>query len=174
MSEPSFVYVTYIDTTPEKLWAALTDAKTTRLYWGGWSLRSPWKPGAPVRLILESAEDTEGNPTEQGIETVSVRGQVLEFEPPKRLSYSWQIQLLPGMKEEPPSRVRFELQPIGQVVRLALTHDGLVPGGQTIEGSKAGWPVILSSLKTYLERGIVLDITAPERDEAAADWRSGM
>ena len=55
-----------------------------------------------------------------------------------------------------------------------IAHDGLVPGGQTIEGSKAGWPVILSSLKTYLERGIVLDITAPERDEATADWRSGM
>jgi uncharacterized protein YndB with AHSA1/START domain len=167
MSQPSFVYVTYIDTTAEKLWAALTSPKTTRLYWGGWSLQSPWKAGAPVRLVMESAEDSEGNPTEQGTETVGVRGEVLEFEPPSRLSYSWQVQLVPGMKQEPPSRVRFELQPIGDVVKLTLTHDGFTPGGQTVEGSRSGWPVILSSLKTYLERGIVLDITGPERDEAA-------
>jgi len=123
---------------------------------------------------MESAEDPEGAPTEQGSVCVGIEGEVLEFEPAKRLSYSWHVQLVEGMRREPPSKVLFELQPVGQTVKLTLTHDEFAPGGQTVEGIRSGWPVILSSLKTYLERGSVLDITAPERDDAASDWRNSM
>jgi uncharacterized protein YndB with AHSA1/START domain len=174
MSDSRFEYVTYVDTTVDKLWDALTNPRSTRLYWGGWSLRSAWKVGTPVRLVMESAVDQEGTPTEQGTTIVGVQGQVLEVERPKRLSYSWHVQLVEGMRQEQPSRVVFELQPVGQTVKLTLVHDGFAPKGQTVEGIRSGWPVILSSLKTYLERGKTLDITAPEPDEAAQDWRSGM
>lgn len=174
MSDSRFEYVTYIDTTPDKLWDALTNPRLTRLYWGGWSLRSAWKVGTPVRLVMDSAVDEEGVPTEQGTQIVSVQGQVLEFDRPKRLSYSWHVQLVEDMRREQPSRVVFELQPVGQTVRLTLIHDGFAPAGMTVAGIKCGWPVILSSLKTYLERGTTLDIAAPEQDDAAQDWRSGM
>ncbi|MGE5538736.1 MAG: SRPBCC family protein [Gemmatimonas sp.] len=174
MSDSRFEYVTYIDTTVDKVWNALTDPRITRLYWGGWSLRSAWKVGTPVRLVMESAVDEEGVPTEQGTTIVSVQGQVLECERPRRLSYSWHVQLVEEMRREQPSRVVFELQPVGQTVKLTLTHDGFAPAGITVQGIRCGWPVILSSLKTYLERGTTLDISAPESDDAAQDWRSGM
>jgi uncharacterized protein YndB with AHSA1/START domain len=132
MDKPGFVYVTYIATTPEKLWEALISPEFTKQYWGGWSFESDWKVGSPVKFI-----DPHG-----GEDRVC---EVLEFQPPKLLSYTWRSQ--------PPSRVTFLLEPYGAVTRLTVTHEGLEPGSSEYELTRKGWIAILSSLKSLLETG---------------------
>ncbi len=136
MAKPKFVYVIYIRTTPEKLWEALTRGDFTEKYWGGERIQSDWKVGSPVNFVQK-----EGGGT-------TIQGEVLQCEPPRLLAYTFQS---PGPKEEHPSRVVFELEHLGSVVRLTLTHDELDEKG--FRDISRGWPQILSSLKTLLEGG---------------------
>ncbi|MEU6702826.1 ArsR/SmtB family transcription factor [Streptomyces wuyuanensis] len=154
MSEkPEFVYTTYIRTTPERLWEALTDPVFTRRYWGV-TLTSDWAAGS-------------GMTWEQFGATVSDPEQVvLESEPGRRLSYTWHTftpdfakacglpdELAAAMAAEPRSKVTFEIEPAGDMVKLTVVHDGFAPGSAVLEGVGGGWPAILSSLKTLLETG---------------------
>jgi uncharacterized protein YndB with AHSA1/START domain len=139
MDKPSYVYVTYIKTTPDKLWTALTSADFTEKYWpggGGGRIQSDWKVGS---LVSHS--------TKKG----AWQGEVLRVEPPRLLSYTMQA---PGPKEEHPSHVVFELEPLGPVVKLTVSHYGLNEEGVKAVGK--GWPQILSSLKSLLEVGSAL------------------
>jgi uncharacterized protein YndB with AHSA1/START domain len=146
MSKPVFVYTTYIETTPENLWQALTDGDFTERYWFGHRVASEWEIGSPYRF------------TKQG--GGSLEGKVLAFDPPKRLSYTWD-PCSPDAKRERTSRVTFDLEPRGKVVKLTVTHDNLDEGGKTFRDISGGWPMVLASLKSLLETGHGLEIDPP-------------
>ena len=140
MSKPSFVYVTYIASSPEKVWNALIDAKVTRKYWQHENV-SDWKPGSKW-------EHRECNKER----TLKLVGKVIENSPPRRLVLTWAFPADEGRAEKH-SRVTFEIEPIGDVVRLTVTHDRLEPGSEMLRGITDGWPKVLSSLKSLLETG---------------------
>lgn len=145
MSKPQFVYVTYIETTPEKLWEALTSSAFTRQYWFGAEVRSDWKVGAPFALSLDGE--------------ITDSGEILEADPPRRLSYSFKHHKYEELRHEPISRVVFTLETFGPVVRLTVLHDGFIEGGKYLGAVSNGWPAILSQLKSLLETGKLLNIT---------------
>jgi uncharacterized protein YndB with AHSA1/START domain len=161
--KPSFVYVTYIATTPEKLWHALTDGALTRQYWYGRRIESDWKVGSTVTFWYEA---------ESG-EAVSDRGIVLESDPPRRLSYTWHVEFVDELRDEHPSRVTFEIERSGKEVKLTLVHDDFEPGSKILDGVRSGWPAILASLKTMQETGKPLASTSAEAAAAAAHAASG-
>jgi len=140
MDEPRFVYVTYVSTSPEKLWNALIDPKITTKYWQHVNV-SDWKPG--------SKWEHRGTDEEQ---TLRLVGKVIECSPPRRLVLTWAFPADEG-REEKHSRVTFEIEPIRGVVRLTVTHDRLEPGSEMLQGITEGWPKVLSSLKTLMEMG---------------------
>jgi len=144
MSKPEFVYVTYIETTPEKLWEALTSSEFSKRYWFGTELRSDWKVGSPLALVMDG--------------TTTDTGEILEADRPRRLSYSFRHELNDEMRNEQPSRVVFDLEPHGKFVKLTLTHDGFAEGSKMLDGVSKGWPAIMSSLKSLLESGSALEI----------------
>ena len=146
MSESRFVYVTYIRTTPKKLWQALTDPEFTRRYWCGTSHESDWKPGSPWRIMIPDGR-------------VADSGQVLEIEPHKRLVLSWRNEFKPELHAEGFSRLTYELEQVGESVKLTITHEIDKPGSQLIEKVSGGWPHILASLKSLLETGQPLEET---------------
>ena len=138
---PSYVYVTYIQATPEAVWHALTDADLTGQYWGHANV-SDWQPGSRWEH-----RRTDGS----GI--VDGTGTVLEAERPKRL-----IMTFDGTDEqrpEGPSRVTFDIEPYGDIVRLTVTHENLADA-QAVAEVSAGWPAVLANLKSLLETGHVL------------------
>jgi uncharacterized protein YndB with AHSA1/START domain len=141
MSKPEFVYVIYIASTPEKVFEALTDAKMSERYWHGNSVVSDWKIGSPFTLRLAHHDG-------------DVTGEVLEYDPPRRLVYSFRAH--DGSDGGKPSRVTFELEPQRDQVRLTMVHDRFEPGSPVLEKVSMGWPLILSSLKSYVECGKVL------------------
>jgi uncharacterized protein YndB with AHSA1/START domain len=145
MSKPEFVYTTYIETSAEKLWQALTDGDFTERYWFGHRVASDWKVGSPYRF------------TKPG--TNSIEGKVLASDPPKRLAYSWN-SCSPDRRERP-SRVTFELEPRGKIVKLTVTHDDFDEGSQTFSNISGGWPMVIASLKSLLETGHALMIDPP-------------
>jgi uncharacterized protein YndB with AHSA1/START domain len=140
MAKPEFVYVVYIASTQEKIWDALTNAKMTTQYWQHDNI-SDWKPGSRWEH-RESA----------GERKLRLVGKVVESVPPKRLVLTW-ADPSDEAREEKHSRVTFELEPVRGVIRLTVTHDLLEPGSNMLEGITAGWPKVLSSLKSLLESG---------------------
>ncbi|HVW42995.1 MAG TPA: metalloregulator ArsR/SmtB family transcription factor [Amycolatopsis sp.] len=168
MSSPEFVYVTYIETTPEKLWQALTDPAFTRQYWGA-ELKSDWQPGSP---IMWREGDGEYQPVDQ---------VVLESDPPRRLSYTWHTyqpqhagyfgwsaEYLAELQKEPQSRVTFEIEPAGATVKLTVRHDGFPSETEMFKAISGGWPAVLSSLKSFLETGKALSDADPARGSKQA------
>jgi uncharacterized protein YndB with AHSA1/START domain len=156
--KPRFVYVTYIASTPEEVWRALTDGVLTRQYWYGRRVESTWKVGATVTFWYETGRG----------EAVSDRGIVLESKTPVRLSYTFHVEFIDEFIDEHPSRVTFDLEPEGEAVKLTLTHDEFEPGSKVLEGCRSGWPAILSSLKSLLETGEPLAISSAVAATAAA------
>jgi uncharacterized protein YndB with AHSA1/START domain len=147
MSKPEFVYTTFIKTTPEKLWHALTDREFTQKYWMDCTLTSDWKVGSRMHM------DRGGKVMNECV--------VLESDPPRRLSYSWQSVFDAGMSKENPSRVTYVLEPHGGVVKLTVTHGDFTEGSKTLPSISFGWPMVLSSLKSILETGHGLAIDRP-------------
>jgi uncharacterized protein YndB with AHSA1/START domain/DNA-binding transcriptional ArsR family regulator len=156
MEKPSFVYTTYIRTTPERLWQALTEPAFIERYWGA-TLNTDWKPGSEMQWGLFGV-------------TISDPDQVvLESDPYRRLSYSWHT-FTPELAEaldvadeardriaaEPRSKVTFEIEPLGDLVKLTVVHDGFEPGSLMVAMVSQGWPRILANLKTLLETGETL------------------
>jgi uncharacterized protein YndB with AHSA1/START domain len=144
MPRPEFVYVTYIATTPEKLWEALTSSDFTRRYWFDTELQSDWKVGSPLALVMKGV--------------ITDRGQILEADRPRRLSYSFRHVQNEELSKEPASRVVFDLEQHGDLVKLTLTHENFAEGSKLLDGISRGWPAIMSSLKSLLESGAVLTI----------------
>jgi uncharacterized protein YndB with AHSA1/START domain len=146
------VYVIYIASSAEKVFEALTDAKMSERYWTGNRVESDWKVGAPFALKLKR-EDKD------------VIGTVLEVDPPRRLAYTFHPHHA-GMEREPPSRVSFELEQQKDQVKLTVVHDDFEPGSKVFEGISQGWPLVLSSLKSFLESGRVLRAPWYEDEDA--------
>jgi uncharacterized protein YndB with AHSA1/START domain len=153
MSKPSFVYVTYIASTPEKVFRALTDTDATARFWFGNAIASDWKVGSPVTFRRNGE--------------LVVSGKVLEFDPPRRLSYTFLSQK-DGLHTEQPSRVLIEIEQQKGQVKLTMTHDDFPAGSKAFDKISNGWPLVLSSLKSYLEADRVLSAPWYDKETAAA------
>ena len=149
MSKPKFVYVTYIRSTPEKVWQALTDQQMIRKFWFGMTAECDWKPGSPWRLKFEDGR-------------VADSGEILESDPPRRLAIRWRNEFKPELKAEGYSRCTMEIEMAdyypdfgGKAVKLTITHELEGDGTKFIEAVSGGWPKVLSNLKSLLESGDV-------------------
>ena len=144
MARSTFVYVTYIRTTPEKLWSALThDVEFMKLYWFGTHCDSQWTPGSS--WTMESADGS-----------VTDAGKIVEAEPPRRLVIRWEHQKKPELKAEGESLCTIELEPSGTAVKLSITHTIEREPSTLIAAVSGGWPKILSNLKSLLETGSIV------------------
>lgn len=161
MDKPSVVYATYISTTPERLWQALTEPAFTKRYWNT-TFTTDWAPGSPM---------TWDN---HGVVIADPEQVVVESEPFRRLSYTWHTMTpelaerfgwdadyLGKVSSEPRSKVTFEIEPTSDgVVKLTVIHDGFEPGSTVAESVRGGWPAVIATLKTFLETGEPLSIPA--------------
>jgi DNA-binding transcriptional ArsR family regulator/uncharacterized protein YndB with AHSA1/START domain len=166
VDKPSFVYTTYIRTTPEQLWRALTEPAFTERYWST-ALRTDWQPGSTMTWAMRDL--TIDDPEQV----------VIESEPGRRLSYTWHsftpewadsMDLTDATRDQlatdPRSKVTFEIEPLGDQVKLTVIHDDLVPGGLLGSLISQGWPRVVANLKTLLETGETLpdvEQRTPER-----------
>jgi uncharacterized protein YndB with AHSA1/START domain len=154
MNKPTFVYVTYIATTPEKLWKALTKPDSSEKYWFGYRVQADGEAGTRM---------TAHNP--KGM--LAHDDPILESDPPRRLVYGWK-PLYKDMPDERASRVTFELTPLKGQVRLTVIHDEFDEGSKMFEMISKGWPAVLSSLKSYLETGRGLQASWGEEEQKRA------
>ena len=146
MADSRFVHVTYIRTTPEKLWRALIDPEFTRLYWMESSQESDWKPGSAWRGLSPAGQPFAS-------------GEIVEIEPPRRLVLTWQHEKNPEIQAEGHSRLTYDLEKQGETVKLTIIHQIDKPGSKLIESVSGGWPLIIASLKSLLETGESLEAT---------------
>jgi uncharacterized protein YndB with AHSA1/START domain len=146
MAESQFVYVIYIRTTPEKLWQALIEPEFTRQFWAETWQESEWKPGASWRIMIPDGR-------------VADTGEILEFEPYRRIVLTWRNEFKPELRAEGHSRLTYELEPQQDSVKLTVLHEIDKTGSKFIQAVSQGWPPILSSLKSLLETGEALEVT---------------
>jgi uncharacterized protein YndB with AHSA1/START domain len=146
MAESQFVYVIYIRTTPEKLWEALIEPEFTRQFWAETWQESEWKPGASWRIMIPDGR-------------VADTGEIIEFEPFRRIVLTWRNEFKPELRAEGHSRLTYELEPQGDSVKLTVLHEIDKTGSKFIQAVSQGWPPILSSLKSLLETGEALEVT---------------
>ena len=150
MARSTFLYVTYIRTTPQQLWSALTDPAFMKQYWFGMHCESAFTTGSPWKLVNDSGEVWDA-------------GEIVEADPPRRLVIRWHHQMRPELKAEGASLCTMELQPEGQAVKLTITHSIEREGSKLVEAVSGGWPKILSNLKSLLETGSIA-FEEPERN----------
>jgi uncharacterized protein YndB with AHSA1/START domain len=146
MADSRFVYVTYIRTTLEKLWQALLDPEFTRQYWCETRQESEWKPGASWRIMIPDGR-------------VADSGEVVEIEPLRKLVLKWRNEFRPELRAEGYSRLTYEIEKVGNSVKLTVIHEMDKPDSKFIQAVSGGWPHILASLKSLLETGESLEET---------------
>lgn len=142
MARSTFAYVTYIRTTPEKLWSALTDAEFIRQYWFGCRCESQWTAGSSWKLMSGDGQVLDD-------------GEIVEAVPPRRLVIRWRHQSKPELKSEGDSYCTMELEPSGTAVKLSITHTIERDPSKFIEAVSGGWPKVVSNLKSLLETGSI-------------------
>ena len=142
MTRTTFVYVTYIRTTQDKLWSALTDAAFMKQYWLGHHCESKWTAGSAWKMVASNGDLTDA-------------GEILEADPPRRLVILWTHERNPELKAEGASRCTMELATMGAAVKLTITHTIEREPSRLITAVSGGWPMILSNLKSLLETGNV-------------------
>ncbi len=142
MARSTYVYVTYIRTTPEKLWSALTDPEFMKQYWFGCHCESRFTPGSSWKLVSNEGQILDA-------------GEIVEAEPPRRLVIRWQHQSKPELKAEGVSQCTMELEPSGTAVKLTVTHTIEREPSKLITAVAGGWPKVLSNLKSLLETGSI-------------------
>jgi uncharacterized protein YndB with AHSA1/START domain len=139
-----FVYVSYIKTTPEKLWHELVTPHSIKRWWGGGvNIKSDWTVGSSWAMSYEDGRAADA-------------GEILQSNPLNRLVIKWRNEFNPEMKAEGFSRCTFELEPIDGAVKLTITHEMDVANSKFIEAVSGGWPLVLSNLKSLLETGEVV------------------
>ena len=141
----SFIYVTYIRSTPEKVFDAITRPDIARRYWGHENV-SDWKPGSKWEHVRANDE-----------RAVDILGKVVEVSLPTRLVITWAAPS-EAANAAAYSRVTFDIEEYENMVRLTVTHDELEAGSGMAKGISRGWPLVLSSLKSLLETGRGIDI----------------
>ena len=142
MAKSTFVYVTYIGTTPEKLWSALTDAEFIKQYWFGMHCECQWTAGSSWKLVSGEGQ-------------VFDDGEIVEAEPPRRLLIRWRHQNKPELKAEGASLCTMELAAEGTAVKLSITHTIERDASKLITAVSGGWPKVISNLKSLLETGSI-------------------
>lgn len=152
MSELKHVYETYIRTTADKLWDAITNPAMTRQYYYGFAVKSDWKPGTSITFPKPDGSNV-------------IEGTVLEVDPPKRLVHTFAFPYDEYVNDKP-SRVTWEIEEMGDTCKLTLTHDDFDAETATFNGVRTGWNPILSGLKTLLETGEPLVISDPAQATA--------
>jgi uncharacterized protein YndB with AHSA1/START domain len=149
---PDLVYVTFIRSTPQKVWDALTQSAFTKQFFFGRTIESDWMQGSPWRLVMEDGR-------------TDVEGEVLDSDPPRRLKLSWKVDWIEEARALEPAIVSYDIEQAGDAVKLTLTqhNPGPVPR-KFVEAGKQGWAAILSSLKSLLETGeaLVIKMGAPQ------------
>jgi uncharacterized protein YndB with AHSA1/START domain len=150
----SFVYVTYIRSTPQKVFEAITKPEIARRYWGHENV-SDWKAGSAWQHVRANEQ-----------RTVELVGKVVEVAPPTRLVITW-ANASQAADPAATSRVTFDIAPYDEMVRLTVTHDELEAGSGMAKGIQQGWPIVLSSLKSLLETGQGIDVFAKPLAAAA-------
>ncbi len=144
MARSTFVYVTYIRTTPEKLWSALTDdSEFMKQYWFGVHCQSQWTAGSAWRMVSADGQILDA-------------GEIVEADPPRRLVIRWRHQKRPELAAEGESLCTMELERSGAAVKLSITHSIECDPSKLIAAVSGGWPKILSNLKSLLETGSVV------------------
>ena len=143
MAGSSFVYVTFIRTSPGELWAALTNPEFTRKYWFGMHQETDWRVGASWKLIFPDGR-------------IADTGEIVEIDPPRRLVLRWRNEFNPELKAEGYSRCVVDIEPTNGAVKLTVAHTMDRDHAQLIEKVSGGWPRILSNLKSLLETGEVV------------------
>lgn len=143
-----YVYVTFIRTSPQKLWDALTKPDFIKQYWFNMTQESEWKVGASWKMLFEDGRAADA-------------GEVLEIDPPRRLVLKWRNEFMPELKAEGFSRCVYDLEQDGDIMKLTVTHSIDKDGAKLIEAVSGGWPRILSSLKSLLEAGAPLPRSHP-------------
>jgi uncharacterized protein YndB with AHSA1/START domain/DNA-binding transcriptional ArsR family regulator len=154
MSAPKHVFEIYIKATPERIWQALTDSELVSQYYFGSVIDSDFRPGSP---IVYKQPDTG---------RIDIEGQILEADPPRRLVHTFVVRWDPDLNDAP-TRVAFDITPMGDACLLSVTHDGFESETETYRSVGAGWPLILSGLKTLLETGERLEVESPEPADMA-------
>ncbi|PZM17114.1 SRPBCC family protein [Rhizobium tubonense] len=142
MAGSTFVYVTFIRTSPKDLWSALTSPEFMKKYCFGAHFGTDWKVGSSWAMIHADGRVTDA-------------GEILEMEPPKRLVLKWQNEWKPELKAEGYSQCVFEIEPEGGATKLTVTHSMEQEGSKLIGAVSGGWPRILSNLKSLIETGEV-------------------
>jgi uncharacterized protein YndB with AHSA1/START domain len=142
MTRSTFLYVTYIRATPEKLWSALTDAEFMKQYWFGVHCESEWTAGSSWKMVYPDGR-------------ISDAGEILEADPPRRLVIRWRHQDKSELKAEGDSLCTMELEPSGTAVKLSITHTIERDPSKFIAAVSGGWPKIVSNLKSLLETGAI-------------------
>ena len=143
-TRPAQVYTVFIRAPQAKVWEAITNPKFTHRYLYDSEPESTWKPGA--RLLWK----------EHGTGHELVDGEVIEYDKPNRLVYSWIVKYDPELTDEGPSRVTFELSEKDGLTKVTTIHDDFPSGSKVYDNVAGGWPYILSGLKTLLETGTPL------------------
>ncbi len=142
MARSTFVYVTYIRTTPEKLWSALTGPEFHEQYWFGCHCESEWKAGSAWKLVYPDGRLADS-------------GEIVEAEPPRRLTIRWRNEWKPELKAEGWSLCTMEIEPSAGAVRLSITHSMERDASKFVEAVSGGWPKVISNLKSLLETGSI-------------------
>ena len=142
MAKSTFVYTTFIRTTPQQLWSALTEPEFMKQYWFGMHCESEFTTGSPWKLVNDGGQVWDA-------------GEIVEADPPRRLVIRWEHQMRPELKAEGASLCAMDLVPAGQAVRLTITHSIERDGSKLVEAVSDGWPKVLSNLKSLLETGTV-------------------
>ena len=151
MAKSTFVYVTYIRSTQEELWTALTDAEFIKQYWFGITCKSEWTAGSPWKMVSGDGQVLDA-------------GHILEADPPRRLVIRWQHESKPELKAEGESLCTMELEPTDTAVKLSITHTIERDPSLLIAAVSGGWPKIISNLKSLLETGsIALEEAYPQK-----------
>jgi len=142
VARSTFTYVSYIRTTPDQLWSALTDAEFMTQYWFGMHCESNWTAGSPWKLVSAEGE-------------VFDSGEIVEAVPPRRLVIRWQHQKRPELHAEGSSLCTMEIEQTAGAVKLSITHSVERDPSKLVEAVSGGWPKIISNLKSLLETGAV-------------------
>ena len=141
MTNSNFVYVTYIRTTPAKLWIALTDPEIISKYWFGLRIESDWKVGSSWRFYFD--------------DQLMDSGKVIKSIPKKALIRSWQNEWKPELKKEGISQCTYEIEKVGNSTKLTIIHSMKIANSKFIKAVAEGWPMCISNLKSLLETGNV-------------------
>ena len=148
MNKSEFVYVTYIRTTPHRLWSALTSPEFMKQYWFGMHFETDWKSGSSWQMVFPDGR-------------VADSGEIIEIDPPRRLVLKWRNEFRPELKSEGYASCTIELELIADAVKLTIMHMMDRAESKLIEAVSGGWPRILSNLKSLLETGEIALKTTP-------------